>query len=73
MKKPVRVIHFNGKWQIRRQGIHKPISEHLIQGIAIAKARHVAKKEKVELFIHARDGRIRARDSYGHDPYPPKG
>jgi hypothetical protein len=25
------------------------------------------------LLIHGRDGRIRARDSHGHDPFPPKG
>jgi hypothetical protein len=23
--------------------------------------------------IHGRDGRIREKDSFGHDPYPPKG
>jgi hypothetical protein len=23
--------------------------------------------------VHGRDGEIRSRDSFGHDPYPPKG
>ena len=32
-----------------------------------------AKKSKSELFVHGRDGRIRERNSYGNDPYPPKG
>ena len=73
MNKHVRVIHFDGRWQIRRQGIRTPISEHRLQGTAVAKARHIAKKKKVELFIHAKDGRISRRDSYGNDPYPPAG
>jgi hypothetical protein len=25
------------------------------------------------LYIHGQDGRIRERNSYGNDPYPPKG
>lgn len=28
-----------------------------------------AKQDKVELFIHGRDGRIRKRNTYGHDPH----
>lgn len=26
-----------------------------------------------EVYIHGRDGKIRERNTYGHDPYPPKG
>lgn len=36
-------------------------------------ARDRARREGVELYIHGRDGQIRARDSYGNDPYPPRG
>lgn len=28
---------------------------------------------QIELFIHGTNGRIRGRNSYGNDPYPPKG
>ena len=40
---------------------------------AIKKGRIIARRDKAELFIHARNGKIRERDSYGNDPYPPRG
>ncbi len=43
------------------------------QGEAIADARQKAEKQKTELYIHGRDGRIRERSSFGKDPFPPKG
>lgn len=32
-----------------------------------------AKQGGGEVFIHGRDGKIRERNTYGHDPYPPRG
>lgn len=29
--------------------------------------------QRGELFIHGVDGKIRARESHGNDPYPPRG
>ena len=29
--------------------------------------------QESELFIHGKNGRIRERDSYGNDPFPPRG
>jgi len=43
------------------------------QDQAIRAGREMAKKAKSEHFIHRRDGTIRARNSYGHDPFPPRG
>lgn len=40
---------------------------------AIGKARGIAKNQESELLIHGRNGRIREKDSYGNDSYPPKG
>lgn len=40
---------------------------------AAAIGRRIAKKYRTELVIHGRDGRIRVKNSYGSDPYPPKG
>lgn len=36
-------------------------------------ARKISQNQESELFIHGKDGKIQARDSHGHDPYPPKG
>lgn len=46
---------------------------HGTQAAAINKGRQVARNQQSELLIHGRNGRIRARDSYGNDPYPPRG
>lgn len=40
---------------------------------AIQRAREIARNQESELFIHGRDGRIRERDSFGNDPFPPRG
>jgi len=39
---------------------------------AIERAREQARREKVEVVIHRKDGTIRDSDSYGNDPNPPK-
>ncbi|WER46630.1 DUF2188 domain-containing protein [Cupriavidus sp. WKF15] len=35
---------------------------------AIEVATEMARQSKSELFIHGRDGQIRSRSSFGHDP-----
>ena len=39
---------------------------------AIDIATQNAKNQKTDTKIHGRDGKIRAGNSYGNDPYPPK-
>ena len=43
------------------------------QSEAISVARQIARNQGSELIIHRPNGQIRARDSHGNDPYPPKG
>ena len=40
---------------------------------AIIIASSIARNQHSELIIHRQNGQIRDRDSYGNDPYPPKG
>ena len=40
---------------------------------AINIAREIARNQKSELIIHGRNGRIREKDSYGNDNFPPRG
>jgi hypothetical protein len=35
--------------------------------------RRTARRERVEHLIHSRDGAIAERNSYGPDPFPPRG
>ncbi len=60
-------------WSLRGANAKKLTKVFDTQSEAIAKGKQVAKNQKVELFIHARDNKIWARDSYGLDPYSPKG
>lgn len=74
MTKPGQHVVPNGsKWSVRRAGASKASRTFATQAEAIDKARDTAQKQKTELFIHGRDGRIRERNSYGSDPHPPKG
>ncbi len=40
---------------------------------AIAAGTEIARRDKVEILVHGRDGQIRARNSFGHDPRDIKG
>ena len=40
---------------------------------AINLGREISRNQRGELFIHGVDGKIRARDSHGNDPCPPRG
>ena len=69
----IHIVPSSGRWAIKRDGSERASELFGIQKKAIKKGRIIAKRDKAELFIHARDGKIRERDSYGNDPYPPKG
>ena len=48
-------------------------STHRKQSTAIEEGRKQAIEQRSEHVIHNREGRIREKNSYGNDPYPPKG
>lgn len=60
-------------WAVKREGAQRASSIHRTQQEAIEVGRAVARNQKSELLVHGRNGRIRERDSYGNDPFPPKG
>lgn len=63
----------DGNWQVKAEKALRATAVTKTQGEAIRIARDIARNQKSEIFIHRPDGRIRARDSYGNDPYPPRG
>ena len=67
------VVPRNGKWAVRKSGSTRVSRYFKTQGEAIEAARDIAKRERTELYIHGSDGRIRERNSYGNDPFPPPG
>ena len=64
----VHVVNEGGKWVVQVEGSAQPRSKHATQAEAISAGRSLARKAKTELLIHGRDGAIRERSSYGHDP-----
>lgn len=67
------VVPRGDDWAVRSAGSSRATSVHDTQAEAIERAREIAQNQQSELLIHGRDGRIRARDSYGNDPFPPRG
>jgi hypothetical protein len=55
-------------WTNRRPGGERASGHFDTQAEAIEAARRTAERERLEHFIHGRDGQIRARNSYGNDP-----
>jgi len=73
MGKNQHVVPHDDKWGVRGEGNERLTSTHDTQREAIDAAREIARNQQSELFIHGQDGRIRERDSYGNDPFPPRG
>ena len=67
------VVPHSGKWAVRGAGNENVTTVHNTQGEAISAARGTAIRQKSEMLIHGRNGQIRERNTYGNDPYPPKG
>ncbi|PZQ97213.1 MAG: hypothetical protein DI533_15245 [Cereibacter sphaeroides] len=67
------VVPRGNKWGVRSSGAEKVSRLYGTQQEAIDQARDKARRDGAELYIHGRDGRIRERNSYGSDPFPPKG
>jgi len=66
------VRHPDGGWAVRREGADKVSSRHDTQSGAISSAEKIARTIHGEVVIHGRDGKIRDKDSYGNDPFPPR-
>ena len=71
-KKNQHVVPHDGKWAVRGEGNQKVTRITHTQQQALDIARDIARNQGSEVLIHGRDGKIRDRDSYGHDPCPPE-
>lgn len=71
MKKDQHVVaNPRGGWSVRHTGAARATRVFERQEDAVQYARKIARRESVELYIHRRDGTIKEKDSYGHDPLP---
>ena len=72
-KRNQHVVPHKDGWAVKPAGGQRASSVHGTQGEAIAKGKEIAQNQAAELIVHGRDGRIREKNSYGNDPFPPKG
>lgn len=72
-KSNLHVVPRGDQWAVQREGAGRASSLHPTQADAIDAGRGIAQDERGELFIHRPNGQIRDRDSYGNDPFPPRG
>ncbi len=63
----------DGLWQVKGAGNSKATKITNTQKEAIGIAKGIAQNQQSELVIHCENGRIRQKDSFGNDPFPPKG
>ena len=74
MSKPGQHVVPNGsKWNVRKAGASRASGTFATQKEAVREAKKIAKNQDTELYIHGKVGRLRERNSYCRDPYPPKG
>jgi len=71
-KKNQHVVPHKDGWAVRKDGSKKVTRKTRTQQESIEIGRQIAQNQGTELVIHRRDGTIRDKDSYGHDPHPPK-
>jgi hypothetical protein len=67
------VVPHGKDWAVRGANNERATSIHETQTEAERAAREIAIRQRSEVVIHRRDGRIRDKNSYGNDEFPPRG
>ena len=68
----IHIVKRGDQWGALREGSKRVSGNFDTQAQTIQAGRKLAELGKGEILIHGENGRIRARDSYGNDPFPPK-
>lgn len=66
------VVKHSEGWAVKGAGNSKATKVTRTQADAIDVAQNIARNQQSDTKIHGRDGKIRAGNSYGNDPCPPK-
>ena len=73
MSKNIHITKSGSKWKVLTAGANKAIALFDTQKEAIERGTEIAQNRKSEILIHGRNGKIRERNTFGNDPFPPKG
>lgn len=60
-------------WAVLGAGNSRDTSHHPTQKAAMQAAREIAMNQKSEVLVHGVNRQIRQKNSYGNDPFPPRG
>ncbi len=66
------VVKHSDGWAVKGAGNSKATKVANTQKEAIAIAEQIARNQKSDTKVHGTDGKIRAGNSYGNDPFPPR-
>ena len=66
------VVKHSDGWAVKGAGNSKATKVTSTQKEAISMAEEIARNQKSDTKVHGTDGKIRAGNSYGNDPFPPK-
>ena len=72
-KSDVHVAPQGDRWAVKEEGNQQATSTHRTQSAAIDAGRRQPRRNRSELLVHGRNGRIRLRRTYGGDPRRSKG
>ena len=73
MGKSQHVVPHGKDWAVKGEGNGKSTAITDNKADAIKIATDIAKNQKSEVVIHGKNGQIQDKNSYGNDPFPPKG
>jgi hypothetical protein len=68
----IHTVYSGGIWINEVEGEGR-VSSHVTKEEAVAAGRDAARSRRTEHVIHHVDGTIAERNSYGNDPFPPRG
>lgn len=68
----IHIVQRDNGWGTLREGAQRASRVFDTQAQAIQAGREMARQGHGELLVHGQNGRIRARDSHGNDPFPPR-
>jgi len=67
------VPNSDGGWDSKKGGAQRASKHFDTKKDAEKYSRDLSIKEKSELVIHKKDGKIQRKDSHGNDDFPPRG
>lgn len=69
----IHTVHRNGRWYNEVEGGKRASNSADTKAEAQKIGRDMSRDRGVEHVIHNKDGKIGERNSYGNDPFPPRG